>query len=308
MQLTYVNGNKMRLNPKSKFDQYFTKKIVGEKLFLTAYNIIYKYEKENINKYWWLEPSVGEGCFWDNLPKNKRIGIDIDPKIKEIIKHDYLKYKLPNKPLIVIGNPPFGHRGVLALEFINHSEKADYICLILPMFFESLGKGSLRYRVKSFNLIHSEMVPDNAFYMPGKGDINVKCVFQIWSKNHSIPDNKFNWYKQKNGENPFSKILDVFTVSLAKKRECGLKWIHNKKANWYISSTFHKNNHVVNNFNKVKYMSGIAIIYKTKNKQLIKKLDKIFLTANWNKYSSLATNSCRHIGKSHIYQLLTDFM
>jgi hypothetical protein len=88
-------------------------------LFEKTKNIISQHEK--IEKYTWLEPSVGEGCFYDLLPINKRIGIDIDPKrnwkfsgAKEVIKSDYLNYKLPNKPLIIIGNPPFGHRGKLS--------------------------------------------------------------------------------------------------------------------------------------------------------------------------------------------------
>jgi len=52
---------------------------------------------EKIEKYTWLEPSVGEGCFYDLLPANKKIGIDIEPKRKDVIKSDYLKYKLPKK-------------------------------------------------------------------------------------------------------------------------------------------------------------------------------------------------------------------
>ena len=58
---------------------------------------------------------------------------------------------------IVIGNPPFGLRGQLALKFINHSSKfADYVCFILPQLFQSDGKGVPRKRVIGLNLIHSE--------------------------------------------------------------------------------------------------------------------------------------------------------
>jgi len=174
----YVNGKKMLINEKNILDQYFTKKHIAEKLFKKTKSIISKYEE--IGKYTWLEPSVGEGCFYDLLPAKKKIGIDIDPKRKEVIKSDYLKYKLPNKPLIVIGNPPFGHRGVIALEFINHSKEADFVCFILPMFFDSKGKGSIRYRVKGFDLIYSEQLSESAFYTPNSnGDININCVFQI---------------------------------------------------------------------------------------------------------------------------------
>ena len=226
MPLKYVNGNEMKSNKKNLLDQYFTKKDIAKKLFLKAKDIISKYD--NIAKYWFLEPSVGEGCFFDFLPKNKRIGIDIDPKREDILKKDYLKYTLPNKPLIVIGNPPFGHRGVLALEFINHSKQADYVCFILPMFFDSVGKGSIKYRIKHFNLIHSEIIPKNSFYLPKNNtDVDVKCVFQIWSKKHK--NNKFNelnWYTTDYKK--YDKFIKIYTVSLAKKRECGKEWIFNK--------------------------------------------------------------------------------
>jgi len=152
-ELRYVNGNLMKENANNLLDQYFTNKDLAKSLFSKTQEIILKYEN-NIDKYTWLEPSVGEGCFFDLLPENKKIGVDIEPSRNDIIKSDYLKFKLPDEQLIIIGNPPFGHRGVMALNFINHSQKADYVCFILPMFFESKGKGSVKYRVRGFNLIH----------------------------------------------------------------------------------------------------------------------------------------------------------
>ena len=217
----YVNGNTMKANLDNLLDQYFTKDFIAKNLYKKAQNLISKYEK-NINEFHWIEPSAGDGVFFKLLPKNKRLGIDINPLNNEIIKQDYLKYDLPkNKKNIVIGNPPFGHRGVMALNFINHSQNADYVCFILPMFFDSKGKGSVKYRVKGFNLIHTEMLPKNSFYTPKNNkDVDIKCIFQIWSKNHKINTDNFSWYKNKNNE-PFREYIKVFTVSLAKNRECG---------------------------------------------------------------------------------------
>ncbi|WP_181882664.1 MULTISPECIES: SAM-dependent methyltransferase [unclassified Helicobacter] len=299
--LKYVNGGAMRENKNNKFDEYFTKPEVAKALFNKAQKIISKYE--NIDKYTWLEPSVGDGCFYTLLPKNK-IGIDINESKFDILKTDFLTYELPQKPLIVIGNPPFGHRGVLALEFIKHCVGADFVCFILPMFFQSLGKGSVRYRVKDFHLLHEEVLPTNSFYLKSGKEKDVKACFQIWSKNYKRDTSEFSWYKQKEKEEPYSAILRVVTVSLAKNRECGKEWIFNKKANFYLSSTFFKQNAVVNEFESVKYKSGIAIIYNENAPK--KKLDELFLKADWLKYSSLATNGCRHIGKSHIFKLLKD--
>lgn len=300
--LKYVNGGAMKQNANNKFDEYFTKPEIAHYLFKKAKTIIAKYE--NLDKYTWLEPSVGDGCFYKILPDSK-IGLDIKETKFNTLKQDFLHFTLPKKPLIVIGNPPFGHRGVLALEFINHAQNADFICFILPMFFQSLGKGSIRYRVKNLHLLYEETLPHNCFYLSNGKEKDVKTCFQIWSKNYKNDLNEFSWYKQKEKKEPFGDILRVVTVSLAKNRECGKEWIFEKRANFYLSSTFFKQNAVVNDFSQVKYKSGVAIIYNENlDSKHTKKLDSIFKNANWNKFSSLATNGCRHIGKSHIFQLL----
>ncbi|MDR0927255.1 MAG: SAM-dependent methyltransferase [Ignavibacteria bacterium] len=304
-ELRYVNGNLMKENSENILDQYFTKKELAQSLYQKTFDIISKYEPD-LGGYTWLEPSVGEGCFFDLLPKDKKIGIDISPLRNDIIKSDYLEYKLPDKKLIVIGNPPFGHRGVMALNFINHSQKADYVCFILPMFFESKGKGSVKYRVRGFNLIHSERLPKDSFYVPTtRKAVDVKCVFQIWSKNHKLETQEFSWYNDKNRE-PFGDILKVYTVSLAKKRECGKKWIFDKKADFYISSTFHDKISIVKSFEEVKYKSGVAIVFTTENEKIKNTVTQVLENADWKKYSSLATNSCYHIGKSNIFHILQE--
>jgi hypothetical protein len=302
----YVNGNKMKQNEKNILDKYFTKEEVAKILVNKAKEIITKYEND-LSDFLWIDPSAGNGVFYNLLPKNKRLGIDISPLNKDFIKSDYLKYNLPkDKRIIVIGNPPFGHRGVTALNFINHSKEAEYVCFILPMFFESKGKGSIKYRVKNFNLIHSEVLPKNSFYIPHNNkSVNINTVFQIWSKNHKLKNNEFSWYKNRKDE-PFTDLLKVYTVSLAKNRECGKEWIYEKKADFYLSSTFYGNTSVVNNFDEVKYKSGIAIVITTTDEEKRKKIKEILINADWRKYGTLSTNSAYHIGKSNIFHLIED--
>ncbi|MBP3253799.1 MAG: hypothetical protein J6M30_04765 [Bacteroidales bacterium] len=295
----------MKENKDNALDQFFTDRKVAEKLVKTAKSVISSYEK-SIDDFVWIEPSAGDGVFYDLFPKDKRIGIDILPLRNEFIKSDYLQYRLPDGKLIVMGNPPFGHRGVTALEFINHSDKAEYVCFILPMFFESQGKGSIKYRVKGFNLIHSEMLQGNVFYSyTAKRFTNIKCVFQIWSKNHKLENTEYSWYNN-NSKEPFSDVVKVVTVSLAKKRECGKEWIFNKKADFYISSTFYGDISVVDSFDKVKYKSGIAIILQTDDENIRRKIGDILINAKWKDYATSATNSCYHLGKSNIFRLLKD--
>ena len=300
----YTNGNLMKDNVKNKFDEYFTKPEIAQKLFDKFCKIVGA--KEDLTKFIWIEPSVGNGAFFEILPQNK-IGIDIKQTEFDTIQSDFLAYNLPkspNQPFIVIGNPPFGHRGVLALEFIKHAANADFVAFILPMFFQSLGKGSIRHRVPAnLHLLYEEVLPKNSFYTPSGKDADVHCCFQIYSKNHKKEKREFSWY-QDSGKEPFSELLKVVTVSLAKNRECGKEWIFNKKANFYLSSTFFKENAVVDSFEKVKYKSGIAIIYNDLSRK--NELDALFKSADWLCYSTKATNGCYHIGKSHIFQLLAD--
>ncbi|WP_434414687.1 hypothetical protein JTY60_00440 [symbiont of Argiope bruennichi] len=162
------------------------------------------------------------------------------------------------------------------------------------MYFNSVGKGSLRYRVKNFNLLYSIKLPSNSFYLPNGLSKSVETVFQIWGKEKTkIKEN--NWYNPKK-----SNLIKVFTICVNKSRLCGLKMIG--ACDFYISSTFFKNTKVVNNFADVKYGSGIGI--KILNKK--DEVSKVLKEANWNIYSTKSTNNCYHIGISHIHNLILD--
>ena len=63
-----------------------------------------------------------------------------------------------------MGNPPFGYRAWLSLAFLNHAASfADYIGFIVPMGFQSDGKGSPKHRVIGAELVHSEPLPPKSF-------------------------------------------------------------------------------------------------------------------------------------------------
>lgn len=50
------------------------------------------------------------------------------------------------------------------------------------------------------------------------------------------------------------------------------------------------------------------MVFTSANKALNTKLKKLFKEIDWTKYASLATNSCYHLGKSHIFQALYDHL
>lgn len=171
-------------------DQFFTSK----ENVNYCLSVFYEKLRElgvNESDYIYIEPSAGDGSFYNELPKDRRIGIDIEPKSEGILQGNFLKwYPSELKKYITIGNPPFGLRGNLALRFINHSSQfSEFVVFILPQLFDSDGKGSCKGRVNNMNLIHSETIQPN-FYYPDGNDVIVNVVFQIWSKNFKIDDNK----------------------------------------------------------------------------------------------------------------------
>lgn len=144
---------------------------------------------ENPEDYCYIEPSVGDGSFGKLLPEGS-IFLDVEARFPNTIEKDYLTWMPMKGRYVVVGNPPFGFRGNLALKFINHSAQfADYVAFIVPQTFESDGKGSCKSRVKGLNLILSEVI-DTEYYYPNGKKTSVSCVFQIWSKHHKRKEDK----------------------------------------------------------------------------------------------------------------------
>lgn len=96
-----------------------------------------------------VEPSAGNGSFYNNLPKKEGrriIGIDLTPRTSGVIKHDFLTWKYPTKNdpqrTLCIGNPPFGRNSKLASKFVNRCALfANHIVMILPVTFKQIPHG-----------------------------------------------------------------------------------------------------------------------------------------------------------------------
>jgi predicted RNA methylase len=127
-----------------------------------------------------LEPSAGDGSFYDLLPKEKTVGIDIEPKHQNIQKLDFFTYIPPqNKKIITIGNPPFGARGSLAMKFFDGVCKfSDVVAFILPRSFK---KYTFKDRINPYFHLIEEFDCDS-FNTPDGEVLSVKCVFQIWER------------------------------------------------------------------------------------------------------------------------------
>ena len=131
-----------------------------------------------------VEPSAGDGVFYDLLPPYRRVGMDLDPRHKSIIKADFLRWQ-PRRGRAVnrvaVGNPPFGKRGALAMQFARHAaEFADTIAFILPMCFR---KHAMHKKIPDdMRLILEKRLPFDAFRLPDGSPYGVNTVFQIWTR------------------------------------------------------------------------------------------------------------------------------
>jgi hypothetical protein len=131
-----------------------------------------------------LEPSAGAGAFLDLLPEESRLGLDIEPKHPEVIEQDFLGYELPeglaHRPVIVVGNPPFGRNSSLAVKFINKAATlADVVAFILPKTFQKAS--TIRRIDRRLHLLEEHPLPSHSFIFEGL-PWDVSCVFQIWER------------------------------------------------------------------------------------------------------------------------------
>jgi len=277
-------------------DQFFTPITTAKYCYSKFIEIIKKYGDSEKN-YTFIEPSAGNGVFLNLLPKKRRIGFDIEPKNNEIKEQDYLDWKpLENKKYIVIGNPPFGLRGQLALKFINYSSKfADYVCFILPQLFESDGKGVPRKRVDGLNLIHSEKL-DTCFESPEGENIKVECIFQVWSKYHI--NNKYII------DTKISKVIKIYSLSDGGTSSTTRNKKMFYKCDMYLPSTcFGKDNmKYYKNFDTLPGKKGYGIVFLKNKKENIKKFKEI----NWSNVAFLSTNSAYNIRSSQIVNQFTE--
>lgn len=278
------------LNGKDQKDQWYTKREVAKHCMDVLKRTVRNCGR-SLRGYKFIEPAAGEGCFTDCLPKDS-LALDIDPKAEGIQKADFLAWTPPAGKYAVVGNPPFGVRGALALAFVNRSARfADWIAFILPMTFESLGKGGARTRVMGANLAHSEELPPDSFYDSEQKDRSAHTVFQVWSRLVPPPA----------AEPTCHEYAEIRTVCSSPNRRCGMQDL--SVYDCFIASSFFANRppKPVKSFDEVLYGSGYGVIIKKRRRDVLSALRK----ADWLRHSSQATHSCRHVRMQHIRRAIT---
>lgn len=128
-----------------------------------------------------LEPSAGKGAFSSQLPCV--LAYDLLPENEHISQADFLSLEpvWEKKETVAIGNPPFGKRAKLAIEFINKAaESTDAVCFVLPNTFR-------RYNIQNaldenLALVWDEDLDENNSFTYMGQPYSLRCVFQIWAR------------------------------------------------------------------------------------------------------------------------------
>lgn len=165
-----------------ELDQFYTKTEIASYCVdkLQEY-----YPYESFDKI--IEPAAGTGAFYNLIPEDRRIGLDIDPKI-EVQKCDFLtQYEYTSQGrVLVLTNPPYGTNSTTAVAFFKKAAQfADVIGYLIPIQWK---RYTLQNRLpKNWNLIFSEDLPKDSFLFNNE-TYGVSTCFQIWSKHSYYPD------------------------------------------------------------------------------------------------------------------------
>lgn len=180
-----VRGTTGFKGKKHDLDKFYTKASIAAQLIplipeLNSYEVI-------------IEPSAGSGSFLSALssclhllhPEVTVKGYDLDPESDNIEEADWFaidKSQFIDHKTLVVGNPPFGTSGNLAMRFIKESSFADAIAFVLPRSFR---KESVKRRIPAnfWNTLEND-TPKNSFTLNEK-NYDINCVFQVWKKEHA---------------------------------------------------------------------------------------------------------------------------
>lgn len=262
-------------------DQFFTTDETARYCYDKAIEIIAPLC--DLGKYTFIEPSAGDGSFYNIMPTMQRVGVDIEPRCDGVIQSDFLTWSPDTENNICIGNPPFGLRGNLALKFINHAAQfSDFVCFVLPQSFDSNGKGSCKSRVKGMNLIHSEVI-DSKFYYPGGTQTNVNVVFQVWSKHHSVDEEEVD----------LTNIVKLYTLSDGGTPGTTRNKQHLNSCDFYLPSTCFGSGAmaVYDNFEDLPQRRGYGIVVQSHDDEI----NAIMRETNWSDVAFVSTNGAYNL-------------
>lgn len=164
---------------RDQLDRFYTKTTVAKQCIDEVFNISDDFDLI-------VEPSAGSGSFSKQIPNCQ--AFDLSPTDSSITQKDWLTvtstdFKDYDK-MLVIGNPPFGVRSVIAKEFIKHSIKvlqASTIAFVLPKTFNK--KINQKIFPDGWRLIKAIEFDktSSTFELYDEDDIYIPCDFFVWT-------------------------------------------------------------------------------------------------------------------------------
>ena len=278
-------------------DQFYTKPEVAKYCY-HKFHAVSEDLNIDLDGYQMIEPAAGCGRFYELLPPRRRIGIDLAPQARTLIQADYLRWspEIGNGKFVVIGNPPFGLRGHLALQFINHSANfADMVAFILPQLFNSDGKGVPAKRVHHrYRLAHVEHLAPDSFEKPDGTAVDVSTVFQVWT---AINHNRIRITSRKT----CNTYIQVYSLSNGGTPASTRNKHMIERCDLYLPSTCFRGMMPYRFFAELPNKRGYGIVL-LKEKRTVR---NILLHSDWNKTAFRSTNGALNLRKSLIEDVLT---
>lgn len=106
------------------------------------------------------------------------------PRCDDVKAQDFFKvthFPFTPRDTIIIGNPPFGKRGKLAIAFFNHAAcLADIVAFIVPINFRKFTVH--KHLNPSMRFISKLPLPRDAFHLETGKSYSVNTEFQIWTR------------------------------------------------------------------------------------------------------------------------------
>jgi hypothetical protein len=168
--------------PPGPIDEFFTKSEVASDLFRRTLELVSDRPGfRDVTR--WLEPGAGMCAFYNLMPEDSRLGIDIAPKVPGIIEHDFLTFRdFGDHWYFTIGNPPFTNGS--AILFFNYAARVSkYIAFVVS---ETFSRPSVQRKLdRHFHLLETFPMPDMAFLHGGR-ECSVSTIFQIWERRDEL--------------------------------------------------------------------------------------------------------------------------
>ena len=169
-----------------------------------------------------VEPSAGSGAFYNAISHKNKIGIDIEPDNKNILKQDWFSYDISNrhKNVLVVGNPPFGRYHSLSSAFLKKAfsfVNVKTVAFILPDVY----KKYTRQRIipRDWRIQDIINIGENAFMFDGKVR-HIPCSFFIFDKSpgKDLRDDPYEYKDKVDFYFANKSDFDLFLFGAAPKR------------------------------------------------------------------------------------------